>query len=148
MLFSQYSEGRHKLKTLAYLNAMYTHPTITLFVEDLWGEGDAVGWLLVLRDVLPHPHAVVLIARDVQWSVVNFKSLQEANHILLLLLDLRGREILPDCTVYEEKPGIFNLRMAAAAFCGLEYQLTLFKWQHGFTSDALHSAPFPSSPTK
>lgn len=69
-----------------------TYPTVALFIEDLRGQRDAVGGLLLLRDILPHPHAVLLIAGDVQRSVVHFKSLQEADHILLLLLDLGSRK--------------------------------------------------------
>lgn len=65
-----------------------THPTVALFIEDLRGQRDAVGGLLLHGDVLPHPHAVLLVAGDVQLSVVHFESLQEADHILLLLLDL------------------------------------------------------------
>ena len=67
-----------------------SYPTVALFVEDLRGQGDAVGGLLLRGDVLPHPHAVLLVAGDVQLSVVHFNSLQEADHILLLLLDLGG----------------------------------------------------------
>lgn len=69
------------------------YPTVAIFIENLRGQGDPVGRLLLLRDILPHPHAVLLVAGDVQLSVVHFKSLQEANHILLLLLDLGGRKI-------------------------------------------------------
>lgn len=85
---------------------MRAHPTVALIVENLRREGDAVGWLLFLGDVLPHPHAVVHVAGDVQLGVVHFKSLQETNHILLLLLDLGGRKkykpskILTDCRIH------------------------------------------------
>lgn len=69
------------------------YPTIALFIEDLRGQGDAVGGLLLVGDILPHPHAVLLVAGDVQLSVVHLNSLQEADHILLLLLDLGGSNI-------------------------------------------------------
>lgn len=77
-------------------------PTVAVLIENLWRQRDAVGGFLLLWDVLPHPHAVLLIAGNVQLSVVHLKSLQEAHHILLFLLDLRGkkwitfRKILPD----------------------------------------------------
>lgn len=70
-----------------------TYPTVALFVEDLRGQGDAVGGLLLLGDILPHPHAVLLVAGDVQLGVVHLNSLQEADHILLLLLDLGDGKI-------------------------------------------------------
>ncbi len=76
-----------------YIVYLRAHPTVALFVEDLRGQGDAVGGLLLRGDVLPHPHAVLLVAGDVQLSVVHLKSLQEADHILLLLLDLGSRKI-------------------------------------------------------
>lgn len=77
------------------------YAAVAVFVEDLRREGDAVAGLLLHRNVLPHPHAVLLVAGDVQLSVVHFKSLKEADHILLLLLDLGNRkidEINTDCT--------------------------------------------------
>lgn len=73
---------------------MWTDPTVAVLVEDLRGQGDAVAGLLLLRNVLPHPHAVLLIAGDVQLSVVHFEGLKEADHILLLLLDLGCRKQL------------------------------------------------------
>lgn len=83
---------------------MYTraHPTVALFIKNLWREGDAVGRLFLLRDILPHPHAVLLIAGDVQLSVVHLQSIQERNHILLFLLDLLDRDeyITDECTIY------------------------------------------------
>ena len=73
---------------------LHAHPTVAIFVEYLRREGDAVSGLLLLRDVLSHPHAVVLVAGDVQLGVVQFQSFQEADHILLLLLDLVGQKKL------------------------------------------------------
>lgn len=69
--------------------APYT--TVVVLVEDLRRQRDAVAGLVLLRNVGPHPHAVLLVAGDVQLGVVHFESLQEADHILLLLLDL-GRD--------------------------------------------------------
>lgn len=66
----------------------HTHPTVTLLVEDLRRQRNSIGRLLFFWNILPHPHAVVLITGDVQLSVVHLQSLQEPNHVLLLLLDL------------------------------------------------------------
>lgn len=91
------------LSALLFLGA---YSAVVVFVEDLRGQGDAVAGLLLHRNILPHPHAVVLVAGDVQLGVVHFKSLEEADHILLLLLDLGGRridEINTDCTARGEK---------------------------------------------
>lgn len=72
----------------AWLNVS-PYTTVVVLVEDLRRQRDAVAGLVLLRNVGPHPHAVLLVAGDVQLGVVHFKSLQEADHILLLLLDLR-----------------------------------------------------------
>lgn len=65
------------------------YATVVVLVEDLRRQRDAVTGLVLLRNVGPHPHAVLLVAGDVQLGVVHFEGLQEADHILLLLLDLR-----------------------------------------------------------
>lgn len=68
------------------------YATVAVLVEDLGRQGDAVAGLHLLGNVGPHPHAVLLVAGDVQLGVVHLESLQEADHILLLLLDLAGRD--------------------------------------------------------
>lgn len=64
------------------------YATVAVLVEDLRRQRDAVAGLVLLRHVGPHPHAVLLVAGNVQLGVVHLESLQEADHILLLLLDL------------------------------------------------------------
>lgn len=66
------------------------YSTVAVVVEDLGGQRDAVAGLHFCGNVLPHPHAVLLIAGDVQLRVVHLQGLEEANHILLFLFDLQG----------------------------------------------------------
>ena len=93
MAHTKVKSGATVLHSPAMRMFLCTYPTVALFIEDLRGQRDAIGGLLLLGDVLPHPHAVLLVAGDVQLSVVHLKSLQEADHILLLLLDLGSRKI-------------------------------------------------------
>lgn len=66
------------------------YSTVAVIVEDLGGQRDAIAGLHFCGNVLPHPHAVVLIAGNVQLRVVHLQGLEEANHILLFLFDLQG----------------------------------------------------------
>ena len=66
------------------------HPAVAVVVEDLGGQRDAVAGLHLRGNVLAHPHAVLLVAGDVQLRVVHLQGLQEAHHILLFLFDLEA----------------------------------------------------------
>lgn len=65
------------IKAAACYACIHAHPTVALFIKNLRREGDAVGRLFLLWDILPHPHAVLFIAGDVQLCVVHLQSVQE-----------------------------------------------------------------------
>lgn len=67
-----------------------SYSAVVVVVEDLGGQRDSVARFHLSGNILPHPHAVILIAGDVQLGVVHLQSLQEAHHILLFLFDLEG----------------------------------------------------------
>lgn len=71
-----------------YLSARVPHPTVFALVEDLWWQGVPGGRPRLLGNVLPHPLPVHLVGGDVTFLVLDLIGRQEAQHVLLLLLDL------------------------------------------------------------